>query len=190
MRTAWVIKLADFKAWEDRVQQQQQLAREAQAAEPLGLGAIALIMIPVVIIGLIAFRFYLAAEERAAVAAYVARTASKQVAVVATNNTASKVREIEKALQRMNVYDINNDGAVNCQDYVAAFNRVYRDAQIMYNPAIGPAGHVFNRVLSDDGWIYVEPQGQKDGVWPMKSVWPQWESVRHLNQEVTREYAK
>jgi hypothetical protein len=198
MRTAWVIKHAETKAWFDRCDQQrlERAAREAEEAkidqevERTGIIGVAAI-IGILIVGLIIFSNYRDAKAKALRAEYAAREASTQAASKpAANNTSSKVREIERAIQRMNVYDINYDGLVNCQDYVAAFKRAYPDAQIIYNPAIGPTGHVFNRVLSDDGWIYVEPQGQKDGVWPMKSVWAEWESVRHLNQEVTNEYAK
>jgi hypothetical protein len=98
--------------------------------------------------------------------------------------------DVKKALKwvTQNVQDYNKDGALNCQDYSAAFLRAYPSAQIMYNPNIGPTGHVFNRVSTPDGWLYIEPQNT--GAWLMREAWPQWESVRHLNQEMTEKFRR
>jgi len=112
-------------------------------------------------------------------------------AVAAKSVPAYDYSEVEKALNSMrgNITDLNGDRKINCQDYAALFLRYYPTAQIIYNPAIGPTGHVFNRVHTPEGWLYIEPQ-QANGVWLMRKAWPQYESVKHLNREVTREYAR
>jgi hypothetical protein len=98
--------------------------------------------------------------------------------------------DVAAALRRTadNVRDYNRDGVINCQDYAAAFMREYPSAQIIYNPRIGPTGHVFNRVSTPDGWLYIEPQNTKK--WLMREAWPQYNAVKHFNQEVTREFAR
>lgn len=74
------------------------------------------------------------------------------------------------------VYDINNDGNVNCIDYSVIFRRLYgEEARIIINnnPTNG-FNHMFIKVESKyTQSIYVEPQGTPDAysmgiVWGMK----------------------
>jgi hypothetical protein len=68
------------------------------------------------------------------------------------------------------------------------FVRAYPTARIIYNPRIGPTGYVFNRVRTSEGWLYIEPQSTKK--WLMREAWSEYNSVKHLNREVTSIYAR
>jgi hypothetical protein len=112
-------------------------------------------------------------------------------ALASTDAILYKVAEALGQTHR-NIKDITGDGRINCQDYSAMFLRVVSasglEAQIIYNPNIGLTGHVFNRVRTPDGWLYVEPQRTRN--WLMRQAWPEWERVRHLNQEATNTYRR
>jgi hypothetical protein len=113
-----------------------------------------------------------------------------QVTAVKPKGASYNHAAVEKALLevRTNIADLNGDRKINCQDYAALFLRYYPTAQIIYNPAIGPTGHVFNRVSTPDGWLYIEPQA--GDVWLMREAWPQYNSVKHLNVEMTARYRR
>jgi hypothetical protein len=119
-------------------------------------------------------------------AAYKAQQAVKPVA-----RPQQSFKDVEDALRSVgtNIRDITGDRKVNCQDYAAMFLWYYPNAQIMYNPKIGSTGHVFNRVWTPEGWLYIEPQN-KGGIWLMREAWKQWEQVRQYNQEMTARFGR
>jgi hypothetical protein len=95
--------------------------------------------------------------------------------------------DIDEAIARVHeeIRDITGDGQVNCQDYAAMFLRHYPTAQIIYNPEIGPTGHVFNRVNGLD----IEPQ-VINGRWRMEQVRPGYLGLSKYNSERTEIYRK
>ena len=110
-----------------------------------------------------------------------------------TNNKTSLI-EVEKEVQKVlykvrdNIKDLNYDGAVNCQDYCLLFIQYYPTAQIVYNKFIGDSGHVFIRVHTDDGWLYIEPQNTSNfyarDAW-YKNIYPK---IKEHNVVVPKEW--
>lgn len=69
--------------------------------------------------------------------------------------------------------DVNWDGETNCQDYALLFQRAYPQSEIFYHApnSIWPSGHVYNRVKSEQGWVYIEPQTKPGKSWAMRDHW-------------------
>jgi hypothetical protein len=154
-----------------------------------GAGWSAVIMIGIVVAAFFGIRQYgVNSSSKTTARSAVPRTAPIEKA---KSNIAPVIDSVQRSLGavKRNIRDLNRDGQINCQDYAAQFVREYPRAQIVYNPKIGPTGHVFNRVNTSDGWLYIEPQN-KGGVWLMREAWPQWENVRHLNQEMTARFRR
>jgi hypothetical protein len=82
---------------------------------------------------------------------------------------------VEAALQYVQKWkgDVNWDGETNCQDYALLFQRAYPQAELFYHApnSLWPSGHLYNRVASKQGWVYIEPQTKPGGVWTMRDHW-------------------
>jgi hypothetical protein len=96
---------------------------------------------------------------------------------VVVNNTILQVKK--------NMYDVSKDGLINCQDYAILFQRYHPGgAWIIYNPAIGPTGHLFNKIIIGGKDVYIEPQAP-EGNWRMEDAWAGWDKVKYLSCDVT-----
>ena len=104
------------------------------------------------------------------------------------SNLASVERKVQSTINYVhnNLIDFNTDGEINCQDYVLLFQMKYPSSQIVYNPFIGDSGHVFIRVWTDDGWLYVEPQLKSN--WYVRNAWykDKYQSVKQYNKVIDR----
>ena len=73
-------------------------------------------------------------------------------------------------------------------DSILIFCDYYSTAQIVYNQYIGDSGHVFIRVHTDDGWLYIEPQNTNNyyarNAW-YKDIYP---TVKEYNKVVPLEW--
>lgn len=84
-------------------------------------------------------------------------------------------------LTHLYLYDINDDGLINCIDYSLIFVQVFRENNCMLdmynceivrntNPING-FNHLFVRVkTSDNNWIFIEPQATNE-VYEIKKFW-------------------
>jgi hypothetical protein len=99
--------------------------------------------------------------------------------------------ELNSALERTrsNLYDVSQDGLINCQDYAILFRRYFLGAKIVYNPAIGPTGHLFNSIVVGGKIVYVEPQAP-EGKWRMEDAWSEWNQVKYLCVDVTSSWMR
>jgi hypothetical protein len=103
---------------------------------------------------------------------------TKPVPVTVAPATAYSVAKVREALNNTHraLIDITRDGKINCQDYSIIFRRYYgAEAQLYHMPAgrrrEWPAGHLYVRVKSADGYVYIEPQST-GGDWLMRDSWP------------------
>ena len=123
-----------------------------------------------------------------------ASTYNKQVQPVKKGKSNTSLKNVEHEVQRVlykvhdNIRDVNRDGEINCQDYCLLFCDYYSTAQIVYNKYIGDSGHVFIRVHTDDGWLYIEPQNTNNyyarNAW-YKDIYP---TVKEYNKVVPLEW--
>jgi hypothetical protein len=88
---------------------------------------------------------------------------------------------------RRNIRDMSGDGLINCQDYAILFERYYPGARIIYNPLIGPTGHLYNRITVGGEYVYIEPQAP-EGKWLMEEAWANWDSVKLMSVDVTQSW--
>jgi hypothetical protein len=88
--------------------------------------------------------------------------------------TASVEAEIKRVIRIINedVFDINQDGLINCIDYAIFFCIFYPGSRIILN--VNPRtrmNHLFNAVSDGrGGWITIEPQYHSRG-FTMRDVW-------------------
>ncbi|MGI5099534.1 hypothetical protein E4N70_11515 [Treponema vincentii] len=123
-----------------------------------------------------------------------ASTYNKQVQSIKKGKSNTSLKNVEREVQRVlykvhdNIRDVNRDGEINCQDYCLLFCDYYSTAQIVYNKYIGDSGHVFIRVHTDDGWLYIEPQNTNNyyarNAW-YKDIYP---TVKEYNKVVPLEW--
>ena len=123
-----------------------------------------------------------------------ASTYNKQAQPVKKGKSNTSLKNVEREVQRVlykvhdNIRDVNRDGEINCQDYCLLFCDYYSTAQIVYNKYIGDSGHVFIRVHTDDGWLYIEPQNTNNyyarNAW-YKDIYP---TVKEYNKVVPLEW--
>jgi hypothetical protein len=97
--------------------------------------------------------------------------------------------EIVRAIARTkaDLHDVSGDGLINCQDYAMLFRTYYTGARIIYNPYIGPTGHLFNMITIGNDSFFVEPQAP-NGKWLMEEAWDEWTSVASFSRDVTWEW--
>jgi hypothetical protein len=89
------------------------------------------------------------------------------------------------------IQDITHDRKINCQDYSILFTRHYgQGSQLYYYPPVPhwPTGHLYVRVESADGWVYIEPQRTSN--WTMRAAWPGKEYIRGGRVAYEREFMR
>jgi len=92
-------------------------------------------------------------------------------------------------------HDVNNDGLTNCIDAAVIFYQYYPNKNrvriIVNRNSDGSMHHLFNSVLTDGSWKYIEPQAyyKKYTSYWMTSVWKSEYNYRY-NRDATSEYRR